>query len=300
MLETSSHLGAVQVDAAAPAPRRSPVRALLSNPWGVASLAIILGLIVLAVFAPLIAPHNPDAVLPNATNSLGAPVGPSAAYPFGADELGRDVLSRVIWGSRISLEVGLASTLMAVVIAVVVGITAGYFGGWVDQLMMRVTDTVLAFPFLLFVILLVSVLKPSVGVIIFTIGAFSWAPMARIARGQAMSTSKNEYVEGARAVGARSTRVMFRHVLPNMLGPVIVYGFLQVGTNILVESSLAFLGLGAPPPTPDWGSMVSEGVQYMQIAPWIFLYPGLAIVLTVVAFNMLGDSLNEALGRRVD
>jgi peptide/nickel transport system permease protein len=259
---------------------------------------VIFGLCLMAVFAPFIAPHNPDVPLPNSVTALGAPMGPSAAFPLGADELGRDVLSRIIWGARISLEVGFASTLIAVVVAVVLGVAAGYLGGWVDQVVMRVADVVLAFPFLLFVILLVSVLRPSVGIIIVTIGAFSWAPMARVVRGQALSTSRNDFVEGARASGAGALRIMFAHILPNMLGPVVVYGCLQVGTNILTEAALAFLGLGAPPPTPDWGSMVSEGQQYMQVAPWLLFYPGLAIVLTVVSFNVLGDGLNEALNPR--
>lgn len=273
-------------------------RRLIANPWALGALVVIVGLCLMAVFAPLIAPHNPDIPVPNSVTAMGAPIGPSAAFPLGADELGRDVLSRIIWGARISLEVGFASTLIAVIVAVVLGVSAGYFGGWVDLLVMRLTDIVLAFPFLLFVILLVSVLRPSVAVIIVTIGAFSWAPMARIARGQALSTSRNDYVEGARASGARHARIMFSHILPNMLAPIIVYGFLQVGTNILTEAALAYLGLGAPPPTPDWGSMVNEGQQYMQVAPWLLLYPGLAIVLTVVAFNVFGDGLNEALHPR--
>jgi peptide/nickel transport system permease protein len=273
-------------------------RRFARNPWAMGALAVMVGLCLMAIFAPYIAPHNPDYPYPNAITALGAPLGPSREFPLGVDELGRDVLSRIIWGARVSLEVGLASTFIAIITGVILGVAAGYFGGWVDQVLMRFTDVILAFPFLLFVILLVSILRPSIGVLIFTIGAFGWAPMARIARGQALSTSRNEYIEGARASGAGSFRIMFRHLLPNMLAPIIVYGFLQVGTNILTEAALAYLGLGAPPPTPDWGSMVSEGQNYMQVAPWLFIYPGLAIVLTVVAFNLVGDGLNDALNTR--
>lgn len=273
-------------------------RRFARNPWAVGALAVMAGLCLMAIFAPFLAPHNPITPFPSAVTTMGAPIGPSAQFPLGVDELGRDVLSRIIWGARVSLEVGFASTLIAIVTGVVLGITAGYFGGWVDQVIMRFTDVILAFPFLLFVILLVSILRPSVMILIFTIGAFGWAPMARIARGQALSTSRNEYIEGARAAGAGSLRIMFRHLLPNMLAPIIVYGFLQVGTNILTEAALAYLGLGAPPPTADWGSMVNEGQQYMQVAPWLFFYPGLAIVLTVVAFNLVGDGMNDALNPR--
>jgi peptide/nickel transport system permease protein len=287
-----------QVERRATSLTADAVRRFSRNPWAMGALAVMVGLCLMAILAPWIAPHNPDTPFPNAVTSMGAPLGPSPGFPLGVDELGRDVLSRIIWGARVSLEVGLASTLIAILIGVALGVMAGYFGGWVDLMLMRLTDIVLAFPFLLFVILLVSILRPSIAVLIFTIGAFGWAPMARIARGQAMSTSKNEYIEGARAAGAGHFRIMFRHLLPNMLAPVIVYGFLQVGTNILTEAALAYLGLGAPPPTPDWGSMVNEGQQYMQVAPWLFIYPGLAIVLTVVAFNLVGDGLNDALNPR--
>lgn len=273
-------------------------RRFLRNPWAVGGLIVVLGLVAMAVFAPELAPKNPDFPYPNAVNALGQAVGPSPGFPLGTDELGRDVLSRIIWGARVSLEVGFLATFITLFIGVVLGTAAGYFGGWVDLVIMRFTDIMLAFPYLLFVIVVVSVVHPSVAIIIIVIGVLGWAPIARIARGQALSTSRSEYIEGARASGAAHVRIMFRHLLPNMLAPVIVYGFLQVGANILTEAALAYLGLGAPPPTPDWGSMVSEGQSYMQTMPWLFFYPGLAITLTVVSFNLVGDGLNEALNPR--
>jgi len=281
----SSHLG----DAA---------RRFVRNPWAVAGLVVVLALVAMAILAPELAPKNPDFSYPNAVNNLGQAVGPSRGFPLGTDELGRDVLSRIIWGARVSLEVGFLATFLAMFIGVCLGVVAAYFSGWVDQVIMRFTDIMLAFPFLLFVIVVVSVLRPSVAIIIAVIGFLGWAPICRIARGQALSTVRNEYIEGARAVGASHGRIMFRYLLPNMLAPIIVYGFLQVSVNILTEAALAFLGLGAPPPTPDWGSMVSEGQTYMQTMPWLFFYPGLAITLTVVAFNLVGDGLNEALNPR--
>jgi peptide/nickel transport system permease protein len=279
-------------------PLGAAVRRFVRNPWAMAGIVVILCLVVMAIFAPDIAPKNPDFQYPNAINALGQAVGPSPGFPLGADELGRDVLSRIIWGARVSLEVGFFATFLTMVIGTTLGLTAAYFGHWVDDLIMRLTDVMLAFPYLLFVIVVVSVLRPSVGIIIAVIGVLGWAPICRIARGQALSTVRNDYIEAARAVGASHGRVMWRHLLPNMLAPIIVYGFLQVGVNILTESALAYLGLGAPPPTPDWGSMVAEGQTYMQTMPWLFFYPGLAIALTVVAFNIVGDGLNEALNPR--
>lgn len=277
---------------------RDSARRFMRNPWAVGALCVVLGLVVMAILAPEIAPKNPDLSYPTAVNALGQAVGPSPGFPFGADELGRDVLSRIIWGAQVSLEVGFLATFLTMFIGIILGVAAAYFGGWVDQVVMRFTDVMLAFPYLLFVIVVVSVLRPSVGIIIAVIGFLGWAPICRIARGQALSTVRNDYIEGARAMGASHTRIMFRHLLPNMLAPIIVYGFLTVGANILTEAALAYLGLGAPPPTPDWGSMVAEGQTYMQTMPWLFFYPGLAIAVTVVAFNLVGDGLNEALNPR--
>ncbi len=289
------------VDEAQARPRsfvRDAARRFSRNRWAVVGLVVLLALVAMAILAPELAPKNPDFSYPSAVDALGQAVGPSPGFPLGSDELGRDVLSRIIWGSRVSLEVGFLATFVTMLIGVLFGLAAAYFGGWVDLVVMRFTDVMLAFPYLLFVIVVVSVLRPSVGIIIAVIGILGWAPICRIARSQALSTVRNEYIEGARAMGASHSRIMFRHLLPNVLAPIIVYGFLTVGANILTEAALAYLGLGAPPPTPDWGSMVSEGQTYMQTMPWLFFYPGLAIAVTVVSFNMVGDGLNEALNPR--
>lgn len=278
-------------------PRRINWRRLL-NPWTVFGAVIILADIVLAIFAPQIAPHNPTYPFPNGLSSIGAPLPPGGAFPLGTDELGRDIASRLAFGSRVALTVGIAATAIALLIGLCIGVLAGYFKSWVDTLLMRLTDVMLAFPFVLFVIFVAAVFRPSLLVIIMAIGLLSWAPMARIARGQTLSVASNTYIEAARSVGAGNLRILLRHVLPNIMGPVIAYAFLQIGTNITLEAALSYLGAGPPPPTPDWGAMVAEGQASLMTAPWLFFFPGLAIMLTVISFNLVGDGLAHTFGRR--
>lgn len=277
--------------------RRIPWRRLL-EPWTLFGAAIILADIVLAIFAPQIAPHSPTTPYPNGLSGIGAPLPPGGAFPLGTDELGRDIASRLAYGSRVALTVGIAATAIALLVGLLVGVLSGYYRGWVDSLLMRATDIVLAFPFVLFVIFVAAVFHPSLLVIILAIGMLSWAPMARIARGQTLSVSAHTYIEAARSIGSGSARILVRHVLPNILGPVIAYAFLQIGTNITLEAALSYLGAGPPPPTPDWGAMVAEGQASLMTAPWLFFFPGLAIMLTVVAFNLVGDGLARTFSRR--
>ncbi|MFB5190452.1 ABC transporter permease [Alicyclobacillus fastidiosus] len=258
-----------------------------------ALIIVIMGLI--AILAPWISPHDPIQTFNSGLNEQGIPVGPSKMFPLGADGNGRDVLSRVIWGGRISLLIGLLSMVINLVVGTVLGLIAGVFGGWVDALVMRITDTVLAFPFLLFALALVAILGSSLWNILLTIGILGWGVMARVVRGQVLQVRELEYVQAARALGATEWRIMFRIVLPNVFGPVIVLSTLNVGANILAAAGLSFLGMGIQPPTPDWGGMIQEGLTTYTYAPWELYSAGIALVITVVGFNMLGDGLRDIL-----
>lgn len=266
---------------------------MLARPGFAFGLLVILADIVAALLAPALAPHNPITQYSNGLSAIGAPLPPGHVFPLGTDALGRDVFSRLLYGSRIALTVGIAATAVALACGTLVGVLAGYFGGAYDTTLMRFTDVMLAFPFVLFVILVASVLHPSVGVIVFAIGLFGWAPIARIARGQTLAVRNLTYVEAALATGASHTRIQRHHILPNILGPVLAYAFLQIGTNITLEAAVSYLGAGPPPPTPDWGSMVAAGQNAMTTAPWLFFFPGLAIMITVVSFNTVGDTLQR-------
>lgn len=268
------------------------------NRAALVGLGLITMIFIITIFAPLLAPQSPYVNFRDGLTSIGAPVPPGHKFLLGTDDLGRDVLSRLIYASRISLQVGLIAALVSVTVGTILGVVAGYRGGWVDLGIMRVTDVMLAFPFLLFVILVVSTLKPSVTAIYVVIGLLGWANIARVARGQTLSVAQNAFVESARALGASSWRIVFRHVIPNIIGPVIVFGTLRVGNFILMEGALSYLGVGVPPPVPSWGSMIYTGQQYYQTAPWLIIFPGLMLTLTVIGFNLVGDGLNDALNPR--
>lgn len=276
---------------------------------------VVLFLILVAVFSvrpfggivawlghPINEPHN-DLIDPNLGGlPKGAFGGVSSHFLLGVDPTyGRDVFSRVVYGAQISLLVAFGATLLAVLIGVVMGIVAGYFGGWVDSFISRLMDLFLAFPLLLFAIALIVVLPQSGGlplriaILIFIIGFFSWPYIGRIVRGQTLSLREREFVEAARAVGARSPRILFRELLPNIAAPIIVYATLIIPTNIVFEASLSFLGVGVPPPYPSWGAMLSDAVDVYQYDPMYMLVPGLALFITVLAFNLFGDGLRDAL-----
>ena len=282
---------------------RSPLRLALArlrrDRVAVASAVVILLLIVVALAAPLIAHlvgHDPTTQYRDAgLTPAGLPVGPSRHFLFGTDNLGRDVFVRVVYGTRISLLVGVVSTVLAIALGVVVGVTAGYYQGAVDTVLARFMDVVLSFPFLLFAIALVSVAGPSIVVSVGVIAFFSWAAVGRIVRGQTLSIREREYIEAARSLGASDLRIMFVDVLPNLIAPVIVYTTLLIPTAIVFEATLSFLGMGVVPPTPTWGNMLSDSLQYYQVAWWFILFPGLALLVTTLAFNLLGDGVRDAL-----
>ena len=276
-------------------------RAFSSNKLAVVGLAFVVLTVLLAIFAPWLEPHNPTTPYPSGLSAIGGPLPTTwhMPFPLGTDNVGRDELSQLVAGARVSMEVGVFATLISMVIGTVFGAVSGYFGGWADNLLMRFTDIMLAFPFLLLVILLQSVIAhPSVVTVYEVIGGLGWAGVARIARGQALSVARNEFVEAAHATGASHWRIISRHIIPNILGPVLVISTLNVSGNIILESSLSFLGIGVPDPTPSWGKMISAGLQYYQVMPTLLLYPGIMLAIASLGFNLFGDGLGRVLNPR--
>jgi ABC-type dipeptide/oligopeptide/nickel transport system permease subunit len=277
-----------------------------------ASLAFIGLLVAVALAAPLIVAllglPGPSVQNPNLTDQFGSPLGPSLAHPFGVDQLGQDVASRVIYGTRVSLEVGLLGTAVATLIGVIVGVLAGFYRGFLDTLLSRLIDVVLSIPILLLGLgigaacavrgCVGGTIQPGLGVIIFLIALANWTYVARIMRGLVLSLREREFVQAARALGASDARIMFREILPNLVAPIIVYSTLLIPLNILLEAALSFLGVGIRPPTASWGQMIAAATPIFNTAWWYMTFPGIALLLTVLAFNLLGDGLQDALNPR--
>jgi peptide/nickel transport system permease protein len=257
-------------------------------------LVIVVFLISIAILAPLLAPFSPDGINPSA-----ALLRPNSTEIFGTDDLGRDILSRVLFGARVSLTAGILTVLAAVLIAVPVGLASAYSGGWVDNVIMRIMDMILAFPSLILALAITATLGPSLRNAMIAIAFVLLPVFARIARGQTLSVKGLEYVEAARVVGAGTPIILFRHILPNIISPIVVQASLAIAGAVLAEASLSFLGLGTQPPTPSWGAMVYEGQSYLERQPWLGLFPGFAIFLVVLGFNLLGDGLRDALDPRL-
>jgi peptide/nickel transport system permease protein len=274
-------------------PWRRAGRRLLRRKAAMVGLAVVLFFIVLAVFAPWLAPYDPVATSWSAVRKA-----PSAAHWFGTDELGRDVLSRVIWGTRASLMAGVVSVCITLLIGVPIGLAAGFLGGWVDALISRITDAFLACPFLILAIALAAFMGPSLTNAMIAIGVSATPIFVRLTRGQVLSVKVEDYVEAARAVGNPPWRIALQHVLPNITAPLIVQSTLAIAAAVIAEASLSFLGLGQQPPAPSWGSMLNVAKNYMDNAPWMAIWPGLSIFVLVLAFNLLGDGLRDALDPR--
>lgn len=289
MIEASAPAGVP----AAPQRRRDVIRRIRANPLLVAGGTVSLLIVAVAVLAPLIAPFPGDAG--TATHPFAVLRPPSAQHWFGTDQVGRDVLSRIIYGARISPLIAFFVLLIACLVGIPLGMAAGYFGGWLDDVIMRVTDIFLAFPALLLALAFASVLPASVTTVTIAISATWWPWYTRLIRGQAASVAGRPYIESCRALGISRRRIIFRHILPNAITPLIVQISLDVGGVILTASALSFLGLGAQDPTPDWGLMVSEGQAYFTTDWWVVTFPGLAILITAFAFNLLGDGLRDLL-----
>lgn len=278
-------------DLGAARPLRKDVwRRFKGNGLAMVGLVILIVLVLTAVFAPLIAPFS---ITERAVGHYRE--GPSMKHYFGTDTIGRDVFSRVVFGSRVSLKIGIVATTIALVIGLLLGAIAGFFGGLLDTLIMRLTDIFLAIPYIVLAVAIASVLGRSVNTVILVLGFTGWLGICRIVRSSFLSLKQLEYVEAATALGYSKWRVMFRHILPNALQPIIVYGTIAVGGVILAESALSFLGVGPTDPTPAWGLMVSDGKSLLAVAPHLLFFPGMAIFLTVLAFVFIGDGLRDAL-----
>ena len=283
----------VSTGEAAMSPGRRALRRLVRRRGAMLGAAIIVAFVALAVLAPVFAPHDP------LQTSWGAiRKAPSAAYLFGTDEIGRDVLSRVIWGARASLLAGLVSVAISMSLGVPIGMLAGYLGGWVDGLISRATDAMLACPFLILAIALAAFLGPSLTNAMIAIGISATPIFIRLTRAQVLTVKVEDYVEAARAVGNSRFRIVWRHILPNIVAPLIVQATLAIAAAVIAEASLSFLGLGQQPPAPSWGSMLNTAKNYIDNAPWMAIWPGLSIFLLVLSFNLLGDGLRDALDPR--
>jgi peptide/nickel transport system permease protein len=306
-------------ESAAEIAARSPLelfwRRLRRDKVALIALGIVLFMVFVGLFAPLIVKvfglPNPNTQNDDLLGDFGEPTGPSGAHPFGVDERGRDVLSRVIYGARVSLEVAFVATALIVIIGVTAGLVTGYYRGKVDTFLSRVMDLFLAFPVLVLAVGLgvacadgciqvggSSLIQPGLPVVIFVITLTTWPYMARIVRGQVLSLREREFVEASRSLGASNSRIIFREILPNLIAPIIVYATVLIPQNILYEAALSFLGVGVDPSKPSWGAMISDATSIFQDAWWFMVFPGLALLITVLAFNIVGDGLQDALNPR--
>lgn len=281
-------------------PRRSLIYRMLRCEFWNRNLLLFIGIFIVggmtlaALLAPLIAPHDPTAL--DIANLLQ---GPSMSHPFGTDALGRDVLSRMLYGARISMWVGFVAVGLSVAIGLAAGLIAGYFGGLVDEIIMRIVDIMLCFPSFFLILAVIAFLEPSLINIMVIIGLTSWMGVARLVRAETLTLRERDFVSASRLTGAGAPRIILSHILPNALAPVLVAATLGIAGAILTESSLSFLGLGVQPPTPSWGNMLLEGKNVLEIAPWLSVFPGLAIFLTVLGYNLLGESLRDILDPRL-
>jgi peptide/nickel transport system permease protein len=265
-------------------------RRFCRNKGAVFGLAVFLAIVFMALFADVIAPHDP--LLQNYAHIME---GPSAEHWLGTDSFGRDLLSRIIYGARIALIVGILAVLLAMVVGVALGLLSGYYGGLADTIIMRIMDGLFAFPILILAIALMAVMGFGIRNVIIAVAVVSIAPFARVTRGDVLAVREEPYIEAARLAGISNRSIIFRHVLPNVLAPIIVQGALRVSAAIITEAGLSFLGLGPQPPTPVWGSMIAEGRNFIVMAPHISTYPGIALMITVVGLNLFGDGLRDTL-----
>ncbi len=264
------------------------------NKLALGGSVIVLLFFVLSIFAPWLSPYDPGAI--NLSLVLSPP---SLSHPLGTDQLGRDVLSRMIWGSRISLKVGFVSTGIAILIGMVLGAVAGYYGKWRDALIMRAVDIMLCFPTFFLILAVIAFLEPSIWNIMAIIGLTGWMGITRLVRADFISLKEREFVQAARAIGASDLRIIFVHILPNAMASLLVAATFGIAGAILTESALSFLGIGVQPPTPSWGNILTDGKDNIDIAWWLSLYPGLAILLTVLGYNLLGEGIRDSLDPRL-
>jgi peptide/nickel transport system permease protein len=273
---------------------RLMMRRFRKHRMAVAGLVVVVLMVLMAGLAPLLAPHDPNQIFGKFESS------PSGEHLLGTDSVGRDVLSRLIYGARVSMSVGLGAVVVYVVIGVLLGLLAGYYGRWVDQVIMRITDVFMSFPYFMVILILVSVLGPSLLTITCVIGVLAWPMISRLVRGSVLSIKRSDYVQAAVALGYRTPRILFRHILPNALSPIIVNATFGVAQAIILESGLSFLGMGVRPPAASWGNMLSEAqsITVLSSQPWIWIPPGLMILLAVLSINFVGDGLRDSMESR--
>jgi peptide/nickel transport system permease protein len=270
------------------------IRAFAQNKTAVLGLVLAAFLVVIALLAPVLAPYDP--LVQDVHNMLSPP---SKKHFFGTDDLGRDVFSRVLYGARVSIVVGLSAVTVGTVIGLILGVSAGYFGGWFEIGVMRVVDVLMSFPVLVMGLMFMAILGPGMDKLILAIGLVLAPQVARLAHASTVALRDADYVVAAKAAGANSLRILRRHILPNIVGEILVMATLWTATAIRVEANLSFIGLGVSPPTPTWGNMIREGVRWLVVTPWLSIFPGLAILLAVLAFNMVGDGIRDAMDPRL-
>ncbi|MFD1929237.1 ABC transporter permease [Sporosarcina siberiensis] len=276
------------------------LRLLFQSKTGALGFIIVSSVVFIALFAGTLAPHNP--VTNNLSDMLQPPMwldGGSSTYILGTDNLGRDILSRILFGARVSLLVGVFSVVVAGIIGVFVGITSGFYGGWIDSLLMRIVDSFLAIPSILFILVVLTVFKPGITVLIIVIGVTNWVAYARVVRGEVLSIKERDFVKASKTIGTKNSVIMFKHILPNIISSFIVISTLSVASTIILEASLSFLGLGIQPPTVSWGGMLTDGRNYLATNWWLATFPGIAIMVTVLGIIFLGDWLRDILDPKI-
>ena len=283
-------------DAAVPIARPATALArLMRRKLALIGLAIILIVTLGAVFAPWIAPYSPDEQLFDGLTIEGAPLAPNGSFLFGTDLLGRDLLSRILYGARTSLIIGVVANGAALIIGTLIGVTAGFFRGWIGAVLMRFTDLMMAFPALLLAICLAAIFTPSLWIVAMVIALVNWVQTARVIFTETTALSEREFIAAERSLGASTPRILFRHILPHLVPMIIVWGTLGISTTVLLEATLSYLGVGVQPPTPSWGNIIFENQTYFQAAPWLVFIPGAAILLLALALNLVGDALRDVL-----
>jgi len=267
---------------------------LARNRFAVAGAIVVLLMLAVALLAPVIVHYSPNEI-----NAWAVLEPPSLKHWFGTDDLGRDVFSRIIYGARISLLVGFVAAGIAVLIGTILGVVSGFYGGWIDNILMRVVDIMFCFPTFFLILAVITFLRPSIWYIMIVIGLTGWMGVARLVRAETLSIREMDYIMAARCIGCSDRRIIFRHILPNAVSPALVAATLGIAGAILTESALSFLGIGVQPPTPSWGNILTSGKDYIEFAWWLSLFPGLAILVTVLAYNLLGEGIRDALDPRV-
>jgi peptide/nickel transport system permease protein len=284
-----------------PRARRRWWRRLVADRTGMLGFVLVVIVVVAALFAPVIAPHDPNRQFADGLSEYGMPRPPGGAYPLGTDLLGRDLLSRILFGARVSLIIGLVANGVAVAIGAAVGVIAGYFRGWLGTVLMRFTDVMTAFPALVLAIALAAILRPSLWIVALVIALVNWVYVARAIYAQVLAIRERQYIEATTALGVPTFGVLVRHILPQLTLSLLAFATLGISTSVLLEASLSYLGVGVQPPTPSWGGIINASQSYLTTAPWLVVFPGLAIILTSIGFNLFGEALRDALdvgGRR--